>query len=212
MAQTEQPKYKWVTGRSRIDRKTTNREIHFTFYPIYDWNFGDVWKAIYDNDWLYNKLYDYQYQYGVGLRNMRVSNVHHETAIRNLFYLQEVEPDTWERLANRISGVDMATKFGEDYEVKELPFMFDSWREYRDYLLENLITNEDWKIRFKKKFDRHDIELGDAFEIPMCRAHVNAILCNDWEGVKLDNWLKIPKHLDVRRKRRIERRQQYIDN
>ena len=42
----------------------------FTFYPIYDWSFSDVWKAIHDNGWHYNALYDSMFQYGVNLREI----------------------------------------------------------------------------------------------------------------------------------------------
>jgi len=183
---TSSPAYKWATwgkGPTRRGQK------HFTMYPIYDWSLTDVWKCIHDNKWPYCTLYDVMYQYGVPLRNMRVSNVHHETAVRSLWYLQEVEPETYERLVNRISGIDMAGKMGRDnYFVKELPFMFSSWKEYRDYLLEKLITVDSWKDGFRKVFERHERlyvpQMGDE----PYRVHVQSILTNDWEFIKINNW------------------------
>ena len=42
--------------------------------------------------------YDYYYQYGIAIKDMRVSNVHHETAIPHLFHLQEIESNTCEKI------------------------------------------------------------------------------------------------------------------
>jgi predicted phosphoadenosine phosphosulfate sulfurtransferase len=78
----------------------------------------------------------------MSVNNMRVSNVHHETSVHSLFYMQEVEPETYARLTQRIGGIDMAGKMGvADYFIHELPFMFKDWAEYRDYLLDKLIED-----------------------------------------------------------------------
>jgi predicted phosphoadenosine phosphosulfate sulfurtransferase len=160
-----------------------------TFYPIYDWSYTDVWKAILDNGWRYSTLYDLQYQYGVPVPAMRVSNLHHETAVHSLFFVQEFEPGTYARLAARLPGIDMAGKLGrEDYWVRDLPFMFESWRDYRDYLLEHLINREDWREGMRAKMARQErypalAALGDR----LFRYHVRAILVHDWEGILLGN-------------------------
>jgi predicted phosphoadenosine phosphosulfate sulfurtransferase len=71
VAMTHIAKYKWVTWAKRL-----TRDLHYTFYPIYDWAWNDVWAAIHKFGWPYNRIYDVQYQYGVPIRDMRVSNVH----------------------------------------------------------------------------------------------------------------------------------------
>lgn len=185
MGLTYYPCYKGITWGSRQSKKNE----YYTFYPIYDWSYTDVWKAIYENDWSYNKMYDFQYRYGVSLQNMRVSNVHHETAVWNLFYTQEVEPKTYEKLTQRLQGIDMAVKMGrEDYFVDNLPFMFKNWKEYRDYLLENLIDVE-WQPAFKKKFKQMDdkyygMENMDALYKIGC----STILTNDLDFEKFNNF------------------------
>ena len=181
------PRYKWVTWANH--HGAPNGQEHYNFQPLYDWNLTDVWKAIHDNNWRYNKIYDYQYQYGIPLTDMRVSNIHHETAVSHLWYAQEVEPETWSRLTQRLAGIDMAGKFGADnYNVTDLPPMFESWVEYRDYLLENLIEDEAWKKRFRTAFAHQDKGLGEELIVQRGKAHVNAILSNDWEGIKLRNF------------------------
>jgi predicted phosphoadenosine phosphosulfate sulfurtransferase len=183
---TYAPKYKWVTWGKRLG----NSREHFTFYPIYDWSYTDVWKAIVSNHWRYNRIYDAQYRYGIPVPHMRVSNVHHETAVNALWYMQELEPDTYERLVRRVGGIDMAGKMGRsDYFVSSLPSMFGSWREYRDYLLEHLVLRPEWRDSFRKWFQRHDNAFGEQLGDAKYIAQVNAILVNDWEGVVMGNML-----------------------
>lgn len=162
---------------------------HFLFYPLYDWTYTDIWKAIHENNWRYSKLYDQMYAYGVPVRSMRVSNVHHEQAVGSLFYMQEVEPETYERLVHRIEGIDMAGKMGKaDYVPKTLPYMFKDWGEYRDYLLPRLVTKSEWVKKMKRMFDRHDRMYVPHMGDEMRRLHVEMILTNDHEGVKAGNW------------------------
>jgi predicted phosphoadenosine phosphosulfate sulfurtransferase len=195
-----------LTGHETYGGETWGRRHeyqprHFTFYPIYDWNYPDVWKAIHDHGWRYCRLYDLQYQYGIGIRNMRVSNLHHETALESLFYLQEFEPDTYERLAARIGGIDMAGKLGgDDYYVDEVPSMFDGWEDYRDYLLEHLIDDPKWKVRMATRFARGKERFHPTVHPGMFKVHVRSILAHDWEGIIVENWERsVPVHLQTER-------------
>jgi predicted phosphoadenosine phosphosulfate sulfurtransferase len=163
----------------------TDRDKHFTFYPIYDWEYTDVWKYITQNDLKYNDIYDKMYQKGIPINNMRVSNVHHETSMNALFDLQEFEPETYNALVNRIGGIHAAGKMGPDqYFPDELPYMFDTWREYRNYLLENLVEDETHKKRFKRHFLSMDLRAEHDPDVypGMMRTSVRGILANDWEG------------------------------
>jgi predicted phosphoadenosine phosphosulfate sulfurtransferase len=185
MGMTEAATYKGVTWGNIVD-KSRNQ---YTFSPIYDWSFVDVWKAINDNGWTYNKHYDYMHRYGVGVRNMRVSNYHHETAVGSLFMLQEIEPETYERATQRISGLDTAGKMGKaDYFPKELPFMFTSWREYRDYLLEHLVLDEKMRKLFAKRFASQEKNYEHEVNDKMMQMHITSIMVNDVDGTKLKNW------------------------
>lgn len=179
--------YKHITWGKREDK----RYPHYGFHPIYDWMYTDVWKAIHDNNWPYCPVYDYMYQYGVPVKMMRVSNVHHETAVHALFFLQELEPDTWNKLTKRIGGINTAGQMQSDnfFFRGDLPFMFSSWKEYRDYLTDNLIE-ADVKPTFIRQFNRMDRMFsegkitGDAD--PMYKAQINAVLVNDYHFTKLD--------------------------
>lgn len=177
--------YKWVTWGTKVGAKNGV----YSFYPLYDWHTSDVWKAIHDHGWPYNKIYDFQFQRGFPIKDMRISNFHHETSVKNVFTCQEFEPDTYAKACARLAGLDAAAKFGHaDYFPKELPPMFGDWSEYRDYLLEKLVVKPDWKIKFQKFFERQDRifkpHLGE--KIPLL--HVKSILTNDWECIKLRNF------------------------
>lgn len=188
---TNRPTYKWATWGKILDKKHNQ----MTMYPIYDWSYTDVWKAIHENGWDYNKIYDYQYSYGASLNDMRVSNLHHETAVHHLFMLQEIEPKTYEALSKRIKGIDTAGKFGkQDFFVKKLPFMFKDWGEYRDYLLDKLIP-EQYKEKFKKRFIADDKLYGDLAH----KVHIQSILCNDFELTKIGNWQLTGRPYEIRK-------------
>lgn len=196
--------YKWVTWGKTLDPIT-----NVTFYPIYDWATTDIWKAIDDHDWPYCKLYDHFYRYGVATTKMRVSNVHHETAVWALFVLQEIEPQTYERLVHRIEGIDMAGKMGvQDYFPKVVPPMFGDWKDYRDHLLEKLITDLKLNSRFKGMFSRMERDMAGFLDNRgVYKAQVMSILCNDHEGVKVSNFLAAPENYAVvksNRKLRME--------
>lgn len=202
---TYHKKYKWVTWGTGHSGKPSG---NFTFYPIYDWSTSDVWKAIHQHSWPYCGLYDAMFRYGVKVPNMRVSNVHHETAVWVLFVIQEIEPNTYQRLVGRIQGIDMAGKMGiEDYFPKALPSMFGSWKEYREFLLEKLITKPEWIKTFRKNFDRQDAMFAaDGDNNGLWRMHVTCILCNDWEGIKMVNYQNASQNIDKVKQYRSKRR------
>lgn len=196
--------YKWITWGKYLNRQKT----HFTFYPIYDWSFTDVWKAIHSNGWAYNRHYDFLYMYGEPVHSMRVSNVHHETAVKSLFHLQEIDAELYNALTKRLKGVDMAGKFKDDFFVHKLPYMFRDWVDYRDYLVEKIIR-EDRKEIFRKKFaDTEKVYRGTRFFNRLVQEHVQSLITNDYHFTKLDNFIKRPgmakKHLVANGEYRIE--------
>jgi predicted phosphoadenosine phosphosulfate sulfurtransferase len=159
----------------------------YTFYPIYDWSYTDVWKAIHDNDWNYNRVYDQQFSWGVPVLNMRVSSLCHETSVANLKYLQEVEKDTWAKLTKRLKGIDTEGKFGAELGCpKSLPYMFKTWNEYRNYLAENLLPEGVGKDKIFKRFEKWDTWFGHAQGY--YRVCINTILKNDYHFTLLDNY------------------------
>lgn len=134
---TSRPTYKWVTWGRAIHKK---KEI-YTFHPIYDWSYRDVWHAIETEGWDYNPLYDRMFQHGIKTSNLRVSSLLHEHALTSLREVQEIEPETWNAVVRRFPGVNSYKHVGLAMELeiaKNKPYMFDTWMDYLDYLVENL--------------------------------------------------------------------------
>ncbi len=173
--------YKGETWGKKDDAKNNK----YTFYPIYDWVYSDVWKAIHENKWSYCRIYDKQYSYGTPVRMMRVSSLCHETSVTNLKYIHEAEQDTYNKLVERLEGVSTEAKFGSDFSVpKTLPWMFRSWKEYRDHLLENLIPEGQGKEKIKGRFLNWDKSYEDMESYQ--RVCVKTVINNDYHFTHLD--------------------------
>ena len=167
----------------------------YNFYPIYDWSIQDVWKAIHDNGWSYCKIYDEYYRKGIPLKQMRVSNLHHETATHSLFYLHELEGDTWDKLVMRLKGINQTKhlKKSDMFQIKELPPMFNDWIEYRNYLIDHLTTSDEHRQKFRKKFAKMDIDFDDMLlKEDMYKRQCNTVLANDIDFTKIDTWTSNP--------------------
>lgn len=148
-------------------------------YPLIDWSYTDVWKYIIDNNLKYNKIYDKMYMMGGNLRYFRVSNLVHEKAFRCLTDLQELEPETYDKLEKRLRGVHTAAIYGKEnliYSIKSLPENFKTWKEYKDFLLSSI--HPDLKRIFEYQWSR----FGDTDDVGACKYMVKRILLCDWEG------------------------------
>ena len=187
--------YKHIT----YGKKYHDKWGHYVFYPLYDWGWKDIWKSIHDNGWEYCTIYNEFYRYGISPMKMRVSNLHHETAVDQLFYLHEMEGDTWNALTQRLQGVNQAKhmKKSEMFTVKELPWMFSDWKEYRDYLVDNLIQTEERRDIFRKKYRDMDKKFeGMDRANEMYHAQILSILANDWHFTKVNNFMTRPETIN----------------
>jgi len=177
-AVSKNPGYKNICWSTKL--KNGNR----AFYPLYDWNFHDIWKYIYDNKLKYSKIYDYMWKKGMGLQEIRVSSLIHEKSFKALVELPEFEPKTYDRLLKRIKGISVANLYGKDrvaMKVQKLPKNFKSWREYRDFLLvtyPNLKKKEIFVKRFAKHLDNEYV----------ARQQCRQLILNDYENnLPVDN-------------------------
>jgi predicted phosphoadenosine phosphosulfate sulfurtransferase len=164
-------------------------------YPLIDWRYTDVWKYIIDGGFRYNRIYDKMYMLGGNLKFFRVSNLVHEKAFRCLTDLQELEPETYDKLEQRLQGVHAAAIYGKEnliYSIKNLPENFKTWKEYKDFLLENI--HPDLNRLFKFQWSR----FGDTDDPRACKYMVKRILLCDWEGnitMKDDKFYYTKEHI-----------------
>jgi predicted phosphoadenosine phosphosulfate sulfurtransferase len=108
---------------------------------------------------------------------MRVSNLIHEKSFTSLVDLQELEPDTYNKVIKRIQGSHCASIYANEKFLynPELPNSFSSWIDYRDYLLNTLDTTEDKKNKIKNRFKQTD-------SVNKIKQQIKQILINDWEN------------------------------
>lgn len=165
----------WGTGKDRGNA---------AFYPIYDWNFHDVWRYIHDERLPYSRIYDCQFRKGYPINQMRVSSLIHERAFKSIVDLPEFEPKTYDRLLKRIKGIALAQETGKAaklFACSKLPQQFTSWRTYRDFLL---ATHQDraraplFAARFARQLDNEYV----------ARQQCRQLVLNDYENnLPIDN-------------------------
>lgn len=174
-------RYRAVTknpGWNGLYWSTTTNNTH-KFYPIYDWTVYDVWKFIYDYNLPYNKIYDLMFLDNYGIYSkMRVSNLIHEKSYKCLVDLPRYEPDTYNNLCKRIGGIATAARYAGEkliFNNKTLPKHYKTWKEFRDFLLNN-VENQDHKNQFIERFKKQNEDER------IFKAQVGQLLINDYEN------------------------------
>lgn len=163
---------------------STTKGQNYSLYPLYDWNFHDVWKYIYDHGLRYHRIYDYQLKKGYPINEMRISSLIHEKSFKSLVDLPEFEPKTYNKLLKRAKGIGLAQETGKAsklFKARKLPKNHVSWRAYRDFLLE---THPDPAKRdiMARRFARH---LDNEF---VARQQCRQLILNDYENnLPVDN-------------------------
>jgi len=166
------------------------------FYPIFDWNKNDIWKFIYDYNIPYNKIYDLMFWNNHSIYQMRVSNLIHEKSYKCLVDLPKFEIDTYDKLCKRISGIATASRYASEklvFSNKVLPRHYKTWKEFRDFLLENL-PFEGHKNTFIKRFEKQE-KNERTFQ-----AQVGQLLINDFENNRSFDTKKTEKTLKIKNK------------
>ena len=165
-------------GIPNIYWSTYRNNGNYNLYPLYDWNFQDIWKYLYENRIRYSKIYDYQYKKGLGMKDMRVSSLIHEKSFHSLVELPEFEPETYDKLIIRTQGVQVGNIYGKDdlmLRCRKLPKNFKDWMEYRDFLL-STVKEEDIKAIFEKRFSK---QLNNNY---VARQQCKQLILNDYEN------------------------------
>jgi len=163
---------------------STTKGMNFSMYPLYDWNFHDIWHYIYDNNLRYHKIYDHQFRKGYSITEMRVSSLIHEKSFKSIVDLPEFEPETYNKLVKRAKGIALAQETGKNaklFRARKLPKNYKSWRVYRDFLLE---THPDPGKRdiLAHRFANH---LDNEY---VARQQVRQLILNDYENnLPVDN-------------------------
>lgn len=113
----------------------------YNVYPIYDWKTEDVWGYVSEYDLPYNEVYEQMWKNGMSIHEARICQPYGDDQRNGLDQFRRIEPETWERVLDRVSGVN----FGNIYARTSLLGNFESekpdhlsWQEYAVFLLESV--------------------------------------------------------------------------
>jgi predicted phosphoadenosine phosphosulfate sulfurtransferase len=130
--------------KPRYEGKYWTTEIHpdiYNVYPIYDWRVEDVWGATARLGLEHNHVYDLMYKAGVPLSRQRICQPFGAAQKAGLDQFRVIEPETWERMLERVEGVNFGAiycrtaMFGNITSMKPAHL---TWEQYAMFLLESL--------------------------------------------------------------------------
>jgi predicted phosphoadenosine phosphosulfate sulfurtransferase len=141
--------YKWTT-------KLTNDL--YNVYPIYDWRTEDVWVFHMKNKHLpHNKIYDLMTKAGVKISNQRLCQPFGDDQKKGLWLYHLLEPETWYKLLNRVSGVNSGALYVQENgningNIDIVKPKGHTWQSYTNFLLKSLPKKmqDHYRERFEK--------------------------------------------------------------
>ena len=172
----------------------------YNVYPIYDWRTEDIWvfHSRY-KEFPHNKVYDLMTMAGVKLSNQRLCQPYGDDQKKGLWLYHILEPDTWYKLLNRVSGVNSGALYINEtgningYNDVTKPENH-TWESYTNYLLKSLPKKmqDHYKDRFtkfivgwkKRGYDKIPDEAPHDLEVkcwaPSWKRMARCVLRNDY--------------------------------
>lgn len=130
----------------------------FNFYPIYDFKTQDVWGAVSLLNLKYNKIYELMYKNGLSIHEQRLCQPYGDDQRNGLDQFKALEADTWEKILNRVNGVNFGNIYCRSYalgNIKSFKPDFMSWEQYTIFLLESLgLYNKDLMLHYYEKIKK----------------------------------------------------------
>ncbi len=130
----------------------------FNVYPRYDWRTEDIWLYHFKNPNLrYNKIYDLMTKAGVKFSNQRLCQPFGDDQKKGLWLYHLLEPMTWYKLLNRVSGVNSGALYSQDHgningNIDVIKPKNHTWESYTNFLLKSLPKKiqKHYRQRFEK--------------------------------------------------------------
>ena len=130
----------------------------FNFYPLYDFKTQDVWGAVSLLDLKYNKIYELMYKNGLSIHEQRLCQPYGDDQRNGLDQFKALEADTWEKILNRVNGVNFGNIYCRSYalgNIKSFKPDFMTWEQYTVFLLESLgLYNKDLMLHYYGKIKK----------------------------------------------------------
>jgi len=174
----------------------------YNFFPLYDWRTEDIWGAVAKLDLKFNEIYELMYKNGLSIHQQRLCQPYGDDQRNGLDQFKALEPETWEKVLNRVNGVNFGNIYARtsllgNLRTEKPEHM--TWEQYTVFLLESIRLYapelEEHYYRKIKTFlgwwekegittdkipDIADKELEATFKTPTWRRIARAIEKNDF--------------------------------
>lgn len=115
----------------------------YNAYPIYDWRTEDIWTFNGKFKAPYNRLYDRMHQAGLTIHQARICQPYGDDQRRGLWLYHVIEPETWGRVVNRVSGANQGALYVQESgnilgQRKITKPAGITWQEYAHRLLASM--------------------------------------------------------------------------
>ncbi len=113
----------------------------YNFYPLYDWRTEDIWGCVSKFDLKFNEIYELLYKNGVSIHQQRLCQPYGDDQRNSLDQFRALEPETWERILNRVHGVNFGNIYARTSllgNIKSEKPKHMSWQQYAVFLLETI--------------------------------------------------------------------------
>ena len=155
----------------------------WSFSPIYDWHVSDIWTYTAKYNKPYNKLYDLFYRAGVPISEMRVDEPFGNEAKAGLNMFRVIEPKTWARVVNRVSGANFGNIYANTKALNgqvTLP-PGHTWKSFCKFLLSTLPadTAANYRnrfIKFIRYWNKKGCPMRDDFIGELENRHPDAVV------------------------------------
>lgn len=128
------------------------------FYPIYDWQTEDVWGAVSHLDFKYNEVYEQMYKNGLSIHEQRLCQPFGDDQRNGLDQYKALEYETWEKLLNRVNGVNFGNIYARTTALGNLKSMKPdhlTWEQYAVFLLESIgLYNKELMEHYVEKIEK----------------------------------------------------------
>ncbi len=136
----EKEKFKTYSWTTRAHLHTEKLSVYHCF-PLYDWKTEDDWIAVSKFNLKFNYIYELMYKNGLSIHEQRLCQPFGDDQKNGLNQFRALEPETWEKVLNRVAGVN----FGNIYCRTSLLGNLHSnkpdnisWQQYTVFLLESI--------------------------------------------------------------------------
>jgi predicted phosphoadenosine phosphosulfate sulfurtransferase len=133
--------YKELRWSLHQTKELTNNNDIYRFYPMFDWHVKDIWKCVFELNFKYNQIYEKMYKGGMSIYTMRICQPFGIQQRVGLSLFARTEPETWEKILNRVSGANFGALYSR---TKLLGYLGTNkpghmtWEEYCCFLIESI--------------------------------------------------------------------------